>query len=137
MYTLTSFFQKIFASAINASCALILSLPIFLHYGFRIQWRLTTILIFLLYELVLLFTKDKRDIGMIVVGSHWKQPFTPLQYVIYNIFYALSFATAFFYIVFPGDLLLCNLLLVQLPLIIFTKFTLHGYISKMTTIQSI
>jgi hypothetical protein len=127
--------QKFFASALNAMTVLIITSPLLLLLGFTWEWKLTTIIIFFLYEIILLATKDKRDFGMVLVKSYWREPFTIFQYIIYNVFYTLSFATLFFYIIFPGDILILNLLFIQLPLVIFTKSTLHGCLSGMATIQ--
>lgn len=135
MSQLTTIPQKLLASISNALLALIITTPFGIYYSFDIKWKLITIIIFLVYELSLLVTKSRRDIGMLLVSSHWKMPFTNSQYIIYNILYTLSFATLFFHIIFPGDLLLLNLLFIQIPYIIYTKSTLHGYLSGMATIS--
>ncbi len=130
----TSIWYKLYSSMINITLILFITSPLFLIYGFDTKWKLLTIFTFLLYELILIFTKQKRDLGMIIMGSYWKEPFTNSQYILYNLLYTLSFASLFFYFIFPGDLLLINLLLVQLPFVVLTKYTLHGYLSGMITV---
>ncbi|HPQ79900.1 MAG TPA: hypothetical protein PLG47_05570, partial [Candidatus Dojkabacteria bacterium] len=51
------------------------------------------------------------------------------QIVIYAILYTLSYTTVVFYILFPFDLLIINLLFLQLPFVILKRTTLHGYLS--------
>lgn len=55
--------------------------------------------------------------------------YTYAQKSIYSILYTASFATLFFYIFFPLDIFLVNMLCVQLPLIRMTGTTLHGFLS--------
>ena len=131
----TSVTIKFLASIINAIVALVItSFFLFLH-GADLEWKCLAIAVFFVYELVWLFTEDKRDLGMMVVGSHWSTPPSHAKYIIYNILYTLSFATLFFYVIFPLDLLLFNLIIIQLPFIIFSGTTLHGYLSGMRTIK--
>lgn len=136
MNKITTVAEKLFASIINIIFVILVTSPLLFILGFSTKWKSITIIVFLFYELILIFTKQKRDLGMLVIGSYWKQPFTISQYIIFNIFYALSFATLFFQIIFPGDLLLINLLLIQLPCVMLTKYTLHGYLSGMVTVVS-
>jgi hypothetical protein len=75
--------QKFFASALNAMTVLIITSPLLLLLGFTWEWKLTTIIIFFLYEIILLATKDKRDFGMVLVKSYWREPFTIFQYIIF------------------------------------------------------
>ncbi len=133
MNKITTALEKFFASVINVVFILLITFPFLFIYGFSLKWKFINIFAFLLYELILVFTKQKRDLGMMVIRSYWKKPFTNTRYIIFNIFYTLSFSTLFFYFAFPGDLLLINLLLIQLPFVIITKYTLHGYLSGMVT----
>lgn len=132
----TSILQKLFASIINVGLILIVSSFLIFLIGFNIKWKIVTIILFLIYELVFLFTKSKRDVGMMIIGSSWQILPSNAQYVLYNLLYTLSFSTLLFHIKFLGDLLLINLLFIQLPFVIFTKTTFHGYLANMKTIKT-
>ncbi len=71
---------------------------------------------------------------MMAVRSFWKDAGNNSQYLIFSVLYSLSFATLFFHIFFQFDLLLLNLLLLQLPMILSKRNTLHGYLSGMRTV---
>lgn len=131
----TSIIQKLLASVVNALFVIAISLPFYFYFGLDFRYKFSVVIIFFFYEQLPMFTKNKRDLGMLVVDSHWKVPFSTTQYFIYNIFYTLSFSTLMFYIWFPFDLLLLNLLILQTCMIHFTGRTLHGYISNMQTIH--
>lgn len=132
---ITSALEKLFSSIINAGVVLLISIPIYLLYGFNWKWKILTLALFFVYETMFLLTKDKQDLGMLALGSHWKKPFTNNQYILYNLFYTLSFSTLLFHLLFPFDLLLLNLIIIQLPLVTFTGYTLHGYLSGMVTVK--
>lgn len=49
--------------------------------------------------------------------------------ILYTFLYSLSFSTIVIWIFYPFDLLLFNLLFIQLPTVLLTGTTLHGYLS--------
>lgn len=132
----TNLFEKVSVSFINASIALVLSAPLYWQWGNSLNWKLCAIGIFFLYEIVFAVSKEKRDLGMRIVGNYWQIIPSSQSYIFYNLFYSLSFATLFFYFWFPFDLFLVNILLLQLPMVILTKTTLHAYLFGLTTIKN-
>ncbi len=126
----TTAIEKLLPSILNATFALLLSLPFYLYFGFGLTWKLSVIGIF--YVLQVLDTHENmqfRCLGMRILGTVWEKRYTRLQKNIYSILYTLSFSTLFFYVYFPFDLLLINLLLLQLPAVYFSGTTLHGLLS--------
>ena len=72
----------------------------------------------------------------VVRREEWKEEYPLLNQFIHAVLYTLSFSTLLFWIYFPFDLFLVNILLIQLPSILLTGSTLHGYLAgKMTTIK--
>jgi hypothetical protein len=66
---------------------------------------------------------------MIILGIKWKEEYSLKQQLIYVFLYSLSFSTIVIWIFFPFDLLLFNLLFIQLPTVLLTGTTLHGFLS--------
>ena len=67
----------------------------------------------------------------------WAKDYPIKNHIIFALLYSLSFATAVTWIVFPFDVLLVNLLCIQLPMVLKTGYTLHGYLAgKMYGIRS-
>ena len=69
------------------------------------------------------------------MGTYYSGKYQKKNQLLYNIFYTASFSTVLFSIVFPFDILLLNILLIQIPMVFFTKTTLHGYLAgNITTV---
>jgi hypothetical protein len=133
----TNALEKFLPSFFNAIIAFGLATPILIIFGPSLYWRLSVILLFGLYEtFIFIFQKD-RCFGMKIMDTYWRKHYTFRQHLIYNIFYTLSFSTVLFFIWFPLDLLVINLLCIQLPIVLFTGTTLHGYLSGMHTVKVI
>lgn len=131
----TSIIEKIIPSIINVIFILIISSPLFFLKISSLKKKIIIISLFFLYELVFIFLNQGRDPGMILVGSYWKEDYFLIQLLIYNILYTLSFASLFFWKYFRFDIFLLNMLVFQLPTILLTGTTLHGFLSGgMTTI---
>jgi hypothetical protein len=129
----TNSWQKLLVSIINISFVIALSIPFFIHLGFSAEYRLTLVLLFLAYQLLIILFPGRRSIGAIFIHTVWSETYSIKNHIIYALLYTLSFATIVIWIVFPFDLLLINLLLVQWPFVKKTGYTLHGYLSgKMT-----
>lgn len=94
-----------------------------------LEKKLFVIAIFFLYTLVFLIFSRNRDLGMIIVGSYYKNDYPFYQHLIYNIFYTASFATLLFSVSFPFDIFLVNMVFFQLPAIMLAGTTFHGFIS--------
>lgn len=102
----------------------------------NVDWRVLFVTLFFIFSLVSLAFPKKRDLGMAMVGSFWKQDYPLQNLLLYTILYTISFTTIFIWIFFPFDLLLLNLT-VQVVLIRFTGTTLHGFIAgNMTTVKN-
>lgn len=126
----TTAFEKLAASLLNAALALIISLPVFLYLGIGLWWKLATIAIF--YIIQVLDTHERigfRCFGMRLIGTTWAGKYSRTQRNVYSVLYTLSFSTVFFHVYIPFDLLVFNLLLIQLPCVLITGTTLHGFLA--------
>ena len=74
-----------------------------------------------------------RDLGMRAVGSRWMGEYSVRRHLIYVFLYTISFSTVLFYIWAPFDLLMINLVCVQLPAVLVTGTTFHGYLTGLQT----
>jgi hypothetical protein len=125
----TNAFQKLSVSIINTIFVFILSLPFYFIFGFTTTFKIIFILIFFLYNLSFIFLTNNRCLGMIVLNIKWKEDYPIRQQILYTFLYTLSFSTIVIWIYFPFDLLIFNLLFIQLPTVLLTGSTLHGYLS--------
>ncbi|MFA6164386.1 MAG: hypothetical protein WC685_13270 [Methylobacter sp.] len=76
-----------------------------------------------------LLSRSDRLPGMFIQKTIWQCRYSKMNQLIHAIMYTASFASMLFWIWVPGDLLLFNLLLLQLPCILLTKTTFHGLIA--------
>jgi len=129
--------EKLSVSVINAAIVLVLSLPFLYLWGPTWQWKIATIILFLLYNLFFLVFNDSRCVGSMLIHTYWEKPYPTINHVAHLFLYTLSFSTLFFWIWFPFDVLVFNLLLLQLPCVVLTGTTLHGFLSgRMITVRS-
>jgi len=120
--------QKLSVSIINTIFVVLLSLPFYFLFGFSTTYKVILVLIFFLYNLSFIFLTKNRCLGMIILHFHWKKVYPIKQQVLYVFLYTLSFSTIVIWILFPFDLLIFNLLFIQLPTVLLTGSTLHGYL---------
>lgn len=74
---------------------------------------------------------------MMVLGTQWEREYSTKNKLVFLILYTLSFSTLFFWVFFSFDLFLANILLLQIPMILMTGTTLHGFLSgNMTTVKN-
>ena len=134
----TNIIQKLIPSLINIIVVAILVSPLFiLHWPYGLI-KLILVILFFLYNLFFLAFFKNRDLGMIIAKTYWEKEYPLVNKLIYTIFYTGSFATLIFWIWFPMDLLLINMIFLQLPSILLTGTTLHGYLAgKMVTVVKI
>ncbi len=126
----TNALQKLSVSVINTLFVVLLSIPFYaIFHGITIEYRITLVILFFLYNLSFIFLTKNRCLGMILLNIHWKEEYTLKNQIIYVFLYSLSFSTIVIWIFFPFDLLLFNLLCIQLPCVLITGTTLHGYLS--------
>ncbi len=124
----TNAIYKLLTSVINVLVTFILAIPFFLIYGVNIKWKISWIAIFFLYNIFFEFIYG-RCLGMILFKTYYESRKSPLRIFLYVALYTVSFSTLLFYIWFPFDLLLFNLLVLQLPCVLLTGATLHGLLS--------
>lgn len=132
----TGIVSKVLPSIINVLVTFVLAFPFLFLYGLSPQWKITWIAIFLAYNLFFEFFFG-RCLGMFLIKTRYNTSRSALQILIYIILYTASFSTLLFSIWFSFDLLLINLLILQVPCILLTGTTLHGYVSgKITTVYA-
>jgi hypothetical protein len=132
---ITNVIQKLFPSIINVLVVGVFSLPLLFASISILDKKLIVVGIFFIYTLTFLVFNGNRDFGMMIGKTYWKEKYSLWRHLIYNIFYTASFATILFSIRFPFDLFIINMALLQLPTILLTGTTVHGFISgRLTTV---
>ena len=133
----TNFLEKALNSLISVVAAFILFLPILLLFDMELLFKKLIFILFLfIYQIIIILFNKNISLGMIITKTRWKEEYPLLNQFIHAVLYTLSFSTLLFWIYFPFDLFLVNILLIQLPSILLTGSTLHGYLAgKMTTIK--
>ncbi len=124
----TSIQYKLAASIINILATFLAALPFLYIYGLSTEWKVSWIVIFFFYNVIFEGIYG-RCLGMMLCNTHYKSEVPLLRKLVYITLYTASFSTLLFYLWFPFDLLLINLLLLQLPSLLLTKTTLHGFVS--------
>lgn len=66
---------------------------------------------------------------MRLLKIRWAKDYPLKERLIFAILYTASFATVVVWLFFPFDLLVFNLLFIQLPMVLATGYTLHGFLS--------
>lgn len=125
----TTIFQKAGASLINAVVILIFFIPVSFFMQDIALKKIAIIGMFFFYNILFLVFNKNRCLGMIVFGTHYSEKKSKVSHIIYNILYTLSFSTLLFWFYFPLDLFIANMLLLQLPMVLLTRTTLHGYLA--------
>ena len=121
--------EKLLTSFVNVAIAFLFLLPCFFLELPFFYVKLIFIALFFLENLLAISFRNYRLPGMMIQNTHWKQHYSLAQQLTHAVLYTLSFSTVLFWIGFPGDLLLFNLLILQLPCVLLTKTTLHGLLS--------
>jgi archaellum biogenesis protein FlaJ (TadC family) len=121
--------EKLLCSAVNAVVAAVFVIP-FLFFDYTVlQLKLAFITAFLIENLISILFFGYRLPGMWLQATEWKAQYAMRNQFIHAVLYTMSFSTLCFWIWFPGDLFLINMLLVQLPCVMLTKNTLHGLLA--------
>lgn len=126
----TTLLEKVVPSLINAGTALILSLPLLYFLGFGLWWKIGAIAIF--YGMQVLDTHRRSSFccfGMRLFGTEWGRQYPRLQRNLYSLLYTASFATLFFSYAMPFDIFVFNMLILQVPSLLLTGTTFHGYLA--------
>jgi len=97
--------------------------------------KIFIILLFLLYNLAFLIFNHGRDLAMVLLDIDWQKSYPSTNKIFYIVLYTASFASIFYYLIFPFDLLLINLFALQLPTILLKESTFQELIAgKMQTV---
>ena len=133
----TNFIEKLLASALNVLIVGIFFLPVIFFDLDLISKKIIFISLFLLYNLLVLVFNKNRCFGMIILKTRWKEKYPFANQIIYILLYTFSFSTLLFWVYFPLDLFILNMIVFQLPVVIIKKTTLHGYLSgNMITVKT-
>lgn len=124
----TTALDKLKVSIVNFASIFAISGWFLLIFPFEI-WRFYFLGCFLAYQIWLIFTSDFCSLGMKILKIRWNKSVPRKNRAAFAIFYTLSFSTLFFWLIFPFDILIFNLLCVQLPMIFKTGKTLHAFLS--------
>lgn len=116
--------EKLLPSVINVWITYLLSIPIEQFIG--LEWRLSWVIVFFIYNLACELCLGKC-IGMIMCRTYYEKDRTKIQRVLYFFLYSLSFASLLFHVFFPLDLAMMNFLFLQIPFILKTGNTAHGF----------
>lgn len=125
----TTVWEKIGSSVINIIIVFVIFLPFYFFIDDYVMQKVVFITLFFVYTMIFFFSNHNRCIGMMIMHVYYAGSYDFWKHFFYNIFYTMSFATIFFWIFVPFDLLIFNLLFLQLPVILIKKTTLHGYIA--------
>ncbi len=125
----TTIFEKLLTSVINSLVAILLVAPFLKLAENSISEKLMIISSFFILKLAAMIFNQNRNLGMVIIGSYWNKPTTIFNQIKYNLLYTISFASLFFWIVFPFDLALLNLLFIQAITVKITRTTMHAYLS--------
>jgi hypothetical protein len=131
----TTIFEKLIPTLIN--CVVVFGISLYFINLPYATWALITVVLFLFYNLFFLFFNKNICLGMILMGTRWKKRVSFHNELLYVFLYTLSFSTIFMKIWFPLDVLLINLIFLQLPTILVTGTTFHGFVSgnKASTVK--
>ena len=129
-YRKTTALEKLFTSLVNVIVVFVVSIPFFLFDGLSaLTLKLIIIGLFFLENVTAIIFLDYQLPGMLIQKTIWQCRYSKMNQLIHAIMYTASFASMLFWIWVPGDLLLVNLLLLQLPCILLTKTTFQGLIA--------
>ena len=125
----TNILEKTLPSLINVMVVFLLSSPVlFFSWDNEIK-KICVILLFFLYNTVFVLLNKGRCLGMIMAKTYWERQYPYFQHMIFIVLYTASFASLFFWVSFPYDIFLCNMICIQLPSILITGTTFHGFVS--------
>jgi len=85
--------------------------------------KIFIILLFFLYNLYFLIFHQGRDLGMFLLDIDWRDNYPFKNKIAYLVLYTASFASLFYYVIFPFDLFLINILILQLPTVLLKELT--------------
>ena len=84
---------------------------------------------FFLYKLVFVIFNNNRTLGMIITKTYWQEEYSLKKQLLHSVLYTASFSTLLFWVYFPFDLFIANILILQIPTILLKNMTFHEYLS--------
>ncbi len=130
LYRKTTALEKLLTSMVNVVVVYVAAIPFFLLDDFpALTLKLIFIGLFFLENVVAIIFWEYRLPGMLIQNTIWQCQYSKINQLIHAVLYTASFATLLFCVWIPGDLLVFNLLLVQMPCVLLTKTTFHGLIA--------
>jgi len=121
----TTVLDKLLVSIINLVIVAVPTIP----FWFIGYWQIALVSFFLIYQVIIALTKTGQSVGMRLLKIRWAKNYPMRNRLIFAILYTASFSTVAIWVFFPLDLLVFNLLFIQLPMILATGYTLHGFLS--------
>jgi hypothetical protein len=125
----TDILDKLLVSAINILVSIAFIFPVFFLDFSSLQIKFLLIGSFLLLNIISLIFYDYVLPGMWLRKTQWADNYQLWQKLVHIIIYTASFSTLLFYIRFPFDIFLINMLVLQLPSVMITGTTFHGLLS--------
>lgn len=116
--------EKLLPSLINVLITLCATLA--LEKIINVEWRVLWVAVFFIYNMTCELCLGKC-LGMIICRTFYEKDRTRIQRVLYVSLYTLSFASLLFHIFFLLDLAILNFLFLQIPFILKTGNTAHGF----------
>lgn len=108
--------DKIANSLIN--CGVVIIVFIFLLPFLNLPTlhkQILIVMLFLVYKLMFMLFNKNRTLGMIITKTYWKKEYPFWKQLLHTILYTASFSTLIFWIFFPFDVLIANIIILQLP----------------------
>jgi hypothetical protein len=127
--------EKLFVSIVNLFTIFIVSIPFLIIYGFTLKYRILLVILFFVQDLIYIFFFKNKYLGMKILNAEWEKQYSLKRKLLYSFLYTLSFSTFLIWIFFPFDLLIFNILCIQLPCVLITGKTLHGYLAGMVGVK--
>jgi len=115
------FMQIILPLIIN--CLIVFVLGVLLAPFQYLPAKIFIILLFFLYNLYFLIFHQGRDLGMFLLDIDWRDDYQLKIKIVHLVLYTASFASIFYYLLFPFDLLLINIFVLQVPTILLKEST--------------
>ena len=106
----TTFLEKGLNSFISVAVLFILFIPILSLDISLLSKKLIFILFLFVYQIAIIVFNENISIGMIITKTSWKNNYPLHNQFVHAILYTASFSTLLFWIYFPFDLFLINML---------------------------
>jgi hypothetical protein len=127
---------KILASVINVIISLLVWAVLRSIDNEFFDNKIWLVFLFYTYNVIFIFfEKDGREPGMKLAKTYYEKDYSIFQKILYCTLYTASFASLIYWIVFPLDIFILNMLCLQLPAFLMKRNTFHGLISDVRTMK--